>query len=383
MKSSPTNKTVAIVLGAGKGSRSDLGYNKMFFPMGEKTVIQTAGDKFRIPEISEIIVVAAQSDLCRVKAMFPDLTVIAGGKTRSDSVRRALEHLESKSFKVALIHDGARPFVSQKLIRKVIKTAAASGSAIPVLPVVDALKEVSDGYIRTTLVRDVTACAQTPQGFEFMRIRRAYALTIGEFADDSEVYERSGYDPKTVPGEFSNVKLTYPHDFMRAEFMSVGYGFDVHQLREGRPLILGGVTIPYERGLYGHSDADVLIHAVIDAVLASAGLPDIGVNFPDTDPQYKDISSAVLLERAMSAVKKAGYRVGSVSATVVAEAPRLAPYIVRMRASLAALIGINKDKVSVSATTSENLGATAEGKGIAAKAVAISYRVIPENENRQ
>ena len=294
MKSSPTNKTVAIVLGAGKGSRSDLGYNKMFFPMGEKTVIQTAVDKFRIPEISEIIVVAAQSDLCRVKAMFPDLTVIAGGKTRSDSVRRALEHLESKSFKVALIHDGARPFVSQKLIRKVIKTAAASGSAIPVLPVVDALKEVSDGYIRTTLVRDVTACAQTPQGFEFMRIRRAYALTIGEFADDSEVYERSGYDPKTVPGEFSNVKLTYPHDFMRAEFMSVGYGFDVHQLREGRPLILGGVTIPYERGLYGHSDADVLIHAVIDAVLASAGLPDIGVNFPDTDPQYKDISSAVL-----------------------------------------------------------------------------------------
>ena len=375
MKSFPTHKTVAVVLGAGKGARAQLGFNKMFFPLGDKTVLETAVDKFRLPYIDMIVVVAAPRDVGRVRKSIPDLPVVAGGKTRSDSVRKALDYIDTAGGAgTVLIHDGARPFVTEALIRAVADTAAEKGSAVPALDPDDALKEVVCGKVRASLVKTFTRDVQTPQGFDYLRLRHAYARATGSFGDDAEVFERAGYDVWTIPGDYGNEKLTHPHQFQRAAFARIGAGFDAHRTEEGRKLVLGGVTIPFDRGLVGHSDADVVLHAVTDAVLAAAGLPDIGVMFPDTDPQYEGIDSAVLLSRALKAADDAGVRPVSASVSIAAEAPKLAPYVDRIRLSLAKKLRLAADSVSVSATTTENLGVIADGKGMAANAVVSAFR---------
>ncbi len=382
MKSFPIRKTAAIVLGAGKGTRAKLGFNKMFFPLGDKTVLETSVDKFRQPYIDTVVVVAASDDLEYVTKHIPDLPVIAGGRTRSDSVRNALKYLDGEgNYELVLIHDGARPFVTEKLIKTVIRTASEKGSAVPALEPDDALKEVVNRKIRASLRKEYTRASQTPQCFDYARLRYAYGHAIGDFGDDAEVYERAGYDTVTVPGEYGNEKLTHPHQFLRAEFARIGTGTDVHRTEEGRKLVLGGVTIPFKRGLVGHSDADVVLHAVTDAVLAAAGLPDIGVMFPDTDPQYEGIDSAILLARALKAADAAGVRPTGVSVSIAAEAPKLAPHIRSIRASLAKKLRLDIGQVSVSATTTENLGVIADGQGIAATAVvqACRYKLPAEN----
>lgn len=376
--------TVAVILAAGKGERAELGYNKMFYPLlPGKTLIECTVDAFRMPEIDAILLVTAADDMERMRGLFPDIEIIEGGATRTDSARNALNYLEAADCETVLIHDGARPFVSRELIRNVAAHARKDGCAIPGLRITETVKEVSGIYVRSTLLRSELYYVQTPQGFVFDKIRRAYNRSIGEFFDDGEVYERAGYISRIIPGQPLNTKVTVPEDLIRADTSRIGYGFDVHRLVAGRPLVVGGVHIPFDKGLDGHSDADVLVHAVIDAVLVSVGLPNIGQMFPDTDPAYKDANSLTLLKTAMDAITKAGYAIGSISGTVVGEAPKFNPYLRAMADNIAAVTGIHPDKVNFNATTTENLGATANEQGLAAHATALSYqRVIADWQNR-
>lgn len=310
--------------------------------------------------------------------------VVAGGERRQDSVRNAFAAVDRHT-DIVLVHDAARPFVSSALVSRMIAATVESGAAVAAVAARDTVKQASStAYVSATLPREHIYLAQTPQGFR--RSVLADALALGANAgidatDEATLAERAGYLVRIVDGETTNIKITTPDDMVLAEAIvrageardlpRVGIGYDLHRLVEGRPLILGGVTIPFERGLAGHSDADALCHAVTDAVLGAAGAGDIGRHFPDTDARWKGASSIDLLRRAAEVLAERGLEVGNLDATVILERPKLAPLVDVMRQNVADAVGISIERVSIKGKTNEGVAELGRGEAIAVHAIAM------------
>ncbi len=368
---------VAVIVAAGSGSRA--GVDKIWEKMGGETVLMRSVRPFlSCPAIEEIIVVVREGKKSLAQGTFKGLpvSVVVGGETRSESVKNALdfavERFGTKDVIVA-IHDGARPYLKEDLIARCMARAAKEGSAVPALPCTDSLRRMTEEGNKAVDRREYVA-VQTPQCFDLGRLREAYRR-VPEASDDATVYEAIFGSVSLEKGDVENKKITYLSDIYEGFPRRVGVGFDVHELRVGRRLVLGGVTIPYEKGLFGHSDADVLTHAIMDAMLTAADLPDIGHFFPPEDPKYEGADSTELLAEVVLAIRAKGYAVENVSATIMAEKPKLAPYLPEMEKKIATIIGVPKECVRFAATTTEKLGIVGEEKGMAAEAVALLLRI--------
>ena len=350
-----------VIPAAGKGRRAGFSENKIFHLLPDgRTVLERAASAF-FPFADEVIIAADPAEEERVRALFGSrIRVVTGGKTRTESVRRALE---TATGEIVLVHDAARPYVSEAIIRDCIASVKKYGSGIPALPTADTVCAAAGGEMTFSYGKTLFA-VQTPQGFYTEDLRRAYRLAKGEYADDSAVYAAFCRPPRLCAGGAENRKLTFAADFPPR--YAVGEGFDCHAFAAGRKLVLGGVEIPHDRGLLGHSDADVLTHAVMDALLSAVGEGDIGVQFPDTDPAYRGISSMLLLERVMQIVARKGRRVESLSAVLMAEKPKLKNFLPAIAENLAAAVGI--PYVGLSVTTLEGLGFVGREEGICARA---------------
>jgi 2-C-methyl-D-erythritol 4-phosphate cytidylyltransferase/2-C-methyl-D-erythritol 2,4-cyclodiphosphate synthase len=311
------------------------------------------------------------------------LQPVAGGATRQNSVRAGLEALAAHAPDLVLIHDAARPFLSGALISRAVLTAKARGAAVPGIAVTDTVKKIDDtGTVTETLDRGRLRIVQTPQAFAFALIvaahRRAAAVGRDDFTDDAALAEWAGHQVSVFEGEAENVKLTTNEDFAHAEALRAaalgdirtGTGFDVHAFANGDHVMLGGVRIPHARAVTGHSDADVVLHALVDAILGALAEGDIGQHFPPSDPKLRGASSDRFLEFACERVRARGGLIGNLDVTVVCESPRVSPHRDAMRARIAAIAGIAADRVAVKATTSEKLGFTGRGEGIFAMATA-------------
>lgn len=353
-----------VIPAAGKGRRAGFSENKIFHLLPDgRTVLERAASAF-FPFADEVIIAADPAEEERVRALFGSrVRVVTGGKTRTESVRRALE---AATGEIVLVHDAARPYVSEAVIRDCIASVKKYGSGIPALPTADTVCAAEGGEMTVSYGKTLFA-VQTPQGFYTEDLRRAYRLAKGEYADDSAVYAAFCRPPRLCAGGAENRKLTFAADFPPR--YAVGEGFDCHAFAAGRKLVLGGVEIPHDRGLLGHSDADVLTHAVMDALLSGVGEGDIGVQFPDTDPAYRGISSMLLLERVMQIVARKGRRVESLSAVLMAEKPKLKNFLPAIAENLAAAVGI--PYVGLSVTTLEGLGFVGREEGICARASAL------------
>ena len=387
------SRVAGIVLAGGSGTRMGLGRNKALLRLCGQTVLGRSIAALS-PFVDQLIVVRRPEDaqdvaavLEEVRAALPaalSVRVVDGGDTRQASVRHGLQALEPDCGAV-LIHDAARCLVDAATIRRVLESVEAHGSGIAAVPTVDTIKRVTDGLlVEETLQRDALWAVQTPQGFRRDWIEQAHAQAEREGflgTDDASLAERAGFPVRLVMGDRHNLKLTTPEDIAMAEVylrgegqpavpaLRIGQGYDVHRFCEGRPLMLCGVEVPHTHGLDGHSDADVAVHALMDAMLGALALGDIGQHFPDTDPCYKGISSMELLRHVKELAAQHGATLVNADVTIVAQAPKLAPHIPAMRASLAEALDVPVDRVSVKATTTERLGFEGRREGISAQAV--------------
>ena len=384
----------AVIVAAGRGARMGLERNKVLYPLcGEPIIVRTAR-AFADSGLfgGGIVVVTGAADREELRAMLDAaglgaLKVVEGGADRQESVCRGLAACDPAA-EIIAIHDGARPLVTRAVIERTIESARATGSGVAAVPLKDTVKQVDGrGCVLSTPRRDSLRAVQTPQTFDAALIRRAhaqFARGAERATDDATLVEWLGHDVHLTEGDAENIKLTTPEDMLLAAqvlirrgeakeegpVMRIGHGYDVHRLVEGRRLILCGVEIPYERGLLGHSDADVALHALTDALLGAAAMGDIGRHFPDTDPAFKDADSGLLLDHIVGLIRARGYAVGNVDVTIIAQRPKLKDYIERMRGNVAAHLQIDPDCVNVKATTTEKLGFEGEGLGISAHAVA-------------
>lgn len=372
----------AVLVAAGRGTRAGLDANKVFYPVEGRSPLSRSLDAIAQTGLYEgIVLVLAKDDFLAYRALAERegacplvKSVVAGGKTRQESVFAGLK-VVPESVEWVSIHDAARPFAGEALFRATLDAARETGSGVISTDVTDTVKRVEEGRAVETLDRERLRAVQTPQSFRREEILRAHMAALADgFAgtDDASLYEREFGSATlvTADGARENVKLTHRGDFLRGD-IRMGTGYDVHRLVEGRPLVLGGVTIPWEKGLLGHSDADVALHALMDAMLGALGEGDIGRHFPDSDEQYRGIASTELLRRVVELTRNKGYRVGNCDVTIVAQAPKLAPYIEEMRANVARVLGVDVSRVNIKATTTERLGFEGEGLGISAQAVAV------------
>ena len=382
-------KRVSAVLVAA-GSSTRMGFDKLSFDLGGETVLHRSIRAFeQDPLVTEIVLVAGKNRAF-VEQQAADCTkpvqIATGGTTRAESAKNGVL---AAAGELVAVHDAARPFVSQAVITAALEAAARCGAAAPAVPVKDTIKAAARGngktvpdacLVYTTPDRSTLYAVQTPQCFD----RAEYLAALEELdaekarlvTDDCSLFELTGRAVQLTQGDYANYKITTREDLPRPEQkeehkMRIGHGYDVHRLVEGRKLILGGVEVPFEKGLLGHSDADVLAHAVMDAVLGAAALGDIGQHFPDNDPEYAGADSLKLARCVAEILKEHGFRIENIDATLLCQRPKLAPYIPAMRQNLADAFGLPVDAVSVKATTEEHLGFTGEGLGIAAHAVAL------------
>lgn len=374
--------TAALIVGAGRGERFGGGLPKQYVDLAGLPVLRRAVDAFLThPGIGQIRVVIDPShrDLyMRATAGLGLPPPVNGGASRQESTRLGLEAMAGEQPDRVLIHDAARPLVSSGVIDRVLAALDHAPAALPVLPVVDTLKLVEAGLLAGERPRDGLTRAQTPQGFHFAAILDAHRQGIGAGAtDDTALVTRLGVPVRAVAGEERNLKITTPDDLAEARRRltqdrrwRTGSGFDVHRLVPGRRLVLGGLDIPHELGLEGHSDADVVLHALTDALLGCIAAGDIGSHFPPSDPQWAGASSDRFLAHARDLVRVAGGRVEHVDVTILCERPKIGPHRDAMRVRIAGILGIGSEGVSVKATTTERLGFTGRGEGIAAQAVA-------------
>lgn len=363
---------LALIAAAGSGSRTGLEENKIFFPLedGQTIIEKTVNAFLNATNIDEVCIITRQEDLFRLKELFGDsVTYCLGGKTRGESVLNGLIQNKGRFNKV-LVHDGARPFITEEIINNVIDGISEKMGAVAGVKVTDTIK-VTDKNLKivSTPERETLWAAQTPQGFNFDELLYAYNKAGTVLTDDAAVFEQAGMHVKMVEGGYFNKKITTKEDVKMPQVFLNGIGFDVHQLVENRPLILGGVQIPHVKGLLGHSDADVLIHAIMDALLGATGLGDIGKHFPDTDEKYKGISSMKLFEHVINLLNENGYQVVNISAVVMAQKPKLSPYIQTMNENIAKCAKIHINRVNVAATTTEKLGFVGREEGISAQAI--------------
>jgi len=375
-------RVTAIIAAGGHGARFGAGQPKQLLPLGGRPILERAVWAFVVsPLVSEVIVAVPASVLANPPTYLrePKIRLVLGGETRRASVAAAFARVQADSALVA-IHDAARPLVSAALIARTIEAAHRSGAAIAALPIHDTVKRGgADGSVLETVPRASLFGAQTPQVFATEVLRRALARD-GDATDEAMLVEQSGQPVTLVEGDPRNIKITTVEDLRMAEVLlgaergpRIGAGYDLHRLVEGRPLVLAGVTIPYDKGLSGHSDADAVCHAVTDALLGAAALGDIGRHFPDTDPAWKDADSMILLERIVERVREAGFAIGNVDVTVITERPKLAPHADAMRASLARVLGIDVSRISVKGKTNEKVDAVGAGEAIAVHAVAMVF----------
>jgi 2-C-methyl-D-erythritol 4-phosphate cytidylyltransferase/2-C-methyl-D-erythritol 2,4-cyclodiphosphate synthase len=381
------SSVAAVVVAAGRGLRAGGDMPKQYRQLAGEPVIRTSLRLFADhPEVALVQAVIHPDDGARFGAAAGGLKLLApvfGGATRQASVRAGLEALAPLHPDLVLIHDAARPYASSALVSRGIAAAASTGAAVPVMPVADTVKSVdAAGLIEATLDRAKLRTVQTPQVFAFAPVLeahlRAAASGLADFTDDAALAEWAGLKVAVFAGEAGNLKLTTPEDVARAQRdqavaladTRTGSGFDVHAFAPGDHVMLGGVKIPHERGVTGHSDADVALHALTDALLGVLAEGDIGSHFPPSDPQWRGASSDRFLAFAVERVRARGGRIAHLDLTIVCEAPRVGPHRDAMRARIAAIAGIEIDRVAVKATTSERLGFTGRGEGIAAMATA-------------
>ncbi|MBW6529295.1 bifunctional 2-C-methyl-D-erythritol 4-phosphate cytidylyltransferase/2-C-methyl-D-erythritol 2,4-cyclodiphosphate synthase [Sphingomonas sp. RRHST34] len=363
--------TVALIVAAGSGSRSGSAAPKQYAPVAGRPMIAWSHAALSAhPAIDRVIVVIGAGQQALLAAAVPSAEWVIGGFERRDSVRAGLEAAAGATR--VLVHDAARPFVPHAVIDRLLATLKDAPGAIPVLPVADTLV-ATDG---ATIARETLARVQTPQAFDAATLARAHAAWEGGSAtDDAQMVRALGLSVAQVEGDMMLDKITYPADFTAAaarvgvETRSAS-GFDVHRLEDGEELWLGGVLIPHHQGLSGHSDADVALHAITDAVLGTIAAGDIGTHFPPSDPRWRGAESGQFLTHARSLVEARGGRVTFVDLTLMCEAPKIGPHRAAMQARIAELLGLSTDRVSVKATTTERLGFTGRGEGIAAQAVA-------------
>lgn len=394
--------TSAIIPASGLGRRLSGYPGKAFVSIAGQPLLARTLRVFQdCAEVDEIVLVVQAERIADAESLVREYgiakvrAITSGGETRQDSVRNGLAHI-SPECDIVAIHDAARPFVTPEIIASTIAAARADGAAIAAMPVIDTIKTSYDGaFVSGTLDRQSLYAVQTPQTFARSVIEKAYenAYADGCFGtDDASLVERMGIPVRIVAGSYENIKITTPTDLTiaeatletRADLKSeirnpkflprVGYGYDSHRFAPGRKLYLAGLEFPGEEGLLGHSDADVLIHSVIDAILGAAGLGDIGRHFPDNDPAYKDIRSTVLLERVAREIEESGWRMHNLDITLVAERPKIAKHVPAMQASIAQMLKIAPEQVNIKGKTSEGLGPVGEGLGIECHAVAL---VIP------
>jgi 2-C-methyl-D-erythritol 2,4-cyclodiphosphate synthase/2-C-methyl-D-erythritol 4-phosphate cytidylyltransferase len=366
-------KKVAVIIAAGgSGSRLGADMPKQFISIGGKPMLRKTVDVFDANVYIDGICVVTNRDYVELtRRMLKDiakpLTVMTGGKHRQDSVSNGLRGIanDMPDYGLVLIHDAARPFVTDFIIEDCLKHADSVGAAVAGVPVKDTIR-----YIGMTLERKDLTMVQTPQGFRRSVIEKAYQRAYSDSyygTDDGGIVERLGMQVAISAGDYSNIKITTREDLPMDR--RAGTGFDVHRLVPDRPCILGGVNVPFEKGLLGHSDADVLVHAIMDALLGAAGLGDIGRHFPDTDPQYAGISSLKLLSAVREKILEKGYRPVNIDACVICEQPKVAPHIEKMKENIARELGIEPADVNIKGTTTEQLGFTGRGEGIAASAI--------------
>ncbi len=377
----------AVIVAAGRGSRAGGDLPKQFRPIGGESMLRRALSMFvEHGEVGFVQPVIRQEDLDLYRSSVAGIDVLLpvfGGATRQASVRAGLEALQPSKPDIVLIHDAARPFASAALVSRAIAAAAKTGAAIPALPVTDTVKTVdAAGLVDKTLDRNTLRLVQTPQGFAFEPLlkahRRAAAEGREDFTDDAALAEWAGLKVSVFAGEPGNIKITNEGDFARAEIMQfaalgdlrTGTGIDVHAFGPGDHVTLGGIRIAHDQALVGHSDADVALHALTDAILGALAEGDIGAHFPPSDPQWRNASSDRFLAFAVERVKARGGRIAHLDLTLVCEAPRIGPQRDAMRANIARLAHIAIERVAVKATTSEKLGFTGRGEGIAAYATA-------------
>ncbi|MDU8929689.1 bifunctional 2-C-methyl-D-erythritol 4-phosphate cytidylyltransferase/2-C-methyl-D-erythritol 2,4-cyclodiphosphate synthase [Alisedimentitalea sp. MJ-SS2] len=369
--------TAAIIVAAGRGTRAGPGAPKQWRPLAGRRVIDWTLDAFlAVPGIGPIMVVLHTDDIADFTPPQGVQTCI-GGATRAASVRAGLEALVDIAPDNVLIHDVARPCVTQHIIADVIAALAIGPGAAPAVPVTDALWRGSNDKVSGTQDRDGLYRAQTPQGFHFAEILAAHQSAPGDAADDVEIARAAGLEVAIVSGHENNLKITHSPDFQRAETIlrgtmdiRLGNGFDVHAFTEGDHLILCGVEIPHTQALKGHSDADVGMHAVTDAIYGAVAQGDIGRHFPPSDPQWKGAASHIFLRHAVELAREMGFTFGNIDCTLICERPKVGPHAGAMTAAMAEILQIDPTRVSIKATTSERLGFTGREEGIAALATA-------------
>lgn len=370
--------TAAIIVAAGRGVRAGGNMPKQWQTLAGKPVVAHSIAGFA-GLVDQIVLVIHPDDRARAVALGNQIVIVEGGAARDQSVRNALEALETTGTTRVLIHDGARPLASADLIRRLINALDHAEGAAPALPVTDALWRGDNGKVSGTQDRDGLFRAQTPQAFHFDAILAAHRGQVGPAADDVAVARNAGIVVAIVDGDEDNLKLTYPADFARAERIlesrtqmdiRLGNGFDVHAFCPGDHVWLCGVKIPHGRALLGHSDADVGMHALTDAIYGALAAGDIGRHFPPSDPQWKGAASHIFLSHAMELARSRGFTLSNADVTVICEHPKIGPHANAMQAELARIMAVDPARISVKATTSEQLGFTGREEGIAALATA-------------
>jgi 2-C-methyl-D-erythritol 4-phosphate cytidylyltransferase / 2-C-methyl-D-erythritol 2,4-cyclodiphosphate synthase len=377
----------AIIAAGGRGLRFGGGSPKQLLTLGGRPILARSVDAFVACELISEIVVALPADLADAPPPYlqqrgKPITIVTGGGERRSSVANAFLRVSDRA-DIVVIHDAARPLVSADVIRRTVAAAAETGAAIAAIRAHDTVKQInSDGAVTATLPRERIYLAQTPQAFRVPVLRDALRLD-GEATDEAMLAERAGHTVRVVDGDPRNLKITTPDDLTMAEHLAagaqapalrIGNGYDLHRLVAGRPLILGGVRVPFDKGLEAHSDGDVICHAVTDAVLGAAGAGDIGRHFPDTDAAWKNADSIELLRRASAIVRDAGYAIVNVDVVVIAQKPKLAPHVDAIRENVARALGCEASQVSVKGKTNEGVDSMGAGESIAVHAVALLSR---------
>jgi 2-C-methyl-D-erythritol 4-phosphate cytidylyltransferase / 2-C-methyl-D-erythritol 2,4-cyclodiphosphate synthase len=390
---SSTGKIAAIIVAAGSGSRAGGGLPKQFRLIDGKPMLRHSVDALNAhPLIDAIVVVVAdgqEHQASEIVAGMPNIAIILGGETRRDSVRNGLQHIQNISeITGVLIHDAARPFLPTQVIDDLIGTLANHAGAVPALPVTDSLARSHDGAtLSASESREGLWRIQTPQAFDLNAICTAHDRwdAAQEATDDARMAMAAGFDVALIPGDERLAKYTFSSDFAGhtqhkapMQIFRTGTGYDVHRLVENEELWLCGIKIEHDKGLSGHSDADVALHALTDAILGAAAMGDIGDHFPPSDPQWRGAASDRFLAHAVSLVAAKGYKIANVDVTIICEAPKIGPHRENMRQRVADILHIDIDAVSIKATTTERLGYTGRGEGIAAQAVAT---LMKGNEN--
>jgi len=370
----------AVIVAAGKGLRSGLDAPKQFANWRGKPLVRHSVEALVYAGAKPVVVAipAGAEEIARsALSGLEGIILVVGGDTRQQSVLAALQALETAAPALVLIHDAARPGLPPSVIERLLAALVVHEAAIPVLPVIDSLVLAEEGMMAGSALREQMRRVQTPQGFLFPEILAAHRAWLGEqlAGDDAQVARAAGLEVALVEGDERLRKMTVSDDFRSdAAPVRVGTGYDAHRLAEGEALWLGGVLIPHTHGLAGHSDADVVIHAAVDALLGAIGAGDIGQHFPPSDPQWRGAESGQFLIHAVRLVVEAGYRIGNLDLTIICEAPKIGPHRDAMRQKLADLMGVDVSCVSVKATTTERLGFTGRSEGIAAQAAATVLR---------